>query len=386
MSIINHPFCFSIGEALNAKFMLFDKFTNAQIISAVIVIILAIVIGRLLHFLIKGKFKDFAENTKFELDDLLLEAVDGPLVTMIYLIGIFLVVTILNPAEYRSYINKAIYTLMALDITWLIFKLIEGMAAFFTNRYKDTDRTLAGSLFPLLRIGTKVFVAIIAFILIVQNLGYSVSSLLAGLGIGGLAVALAAKDTLANIFGSLNVFLDKPFLVGDWIVVEGVEGIVEDISFRCTRIRTWKRTQVSIPNSVIANKKIENYSRRPSQRISTTIGVTYDTPPALLEEAVKRIRQIILDHPDTDKNTIYIYFSSFNDSSLGIFMYFFIDSPVWNEFMKARHEIFISIMKIFEELGVNFAFPSRSIYMENTGKNVGEQTGKSFVEKSENAA
>jgi MscS family membrane protein len=327
--------------------------------------VLAFVLGRLAQYLIKVKLKQWADKTDTDLDNLLIDALDGPLVVLIYLMAILSAVAILNPPGYAQHIYKGIYALTAVAVTWLLLRIIDVLMHFLTGKFLTTDRTLAGSLLPMFRITAKLFIAISAFIIIVQNLGYSVSSLLAGLGLGGLAVALAAKDTLANIFGSLNIFLDKPFVVGDWIVTGDVEGIVEDVGFRCTRIRTWKRTQVSIPNSVIVNQTIENFSRRPRQRISITIGVKYGTPPEKLERLIERMREIIMEHPHTAKDAFQVHLSQFDPSSLGIFVYFFIDSPDWELFLKARHAIFMSFLGAFQQEGVSFGIPAVDVFMGN---------------------
>lgn len=356
------------GGMLNAKFVLASDYSNGQIIAAVSVILISMAVSKAVQYFIFRRLKKLAESTENEHDDRFVAALDGPVALFVFLWAVYIAVAILNPPQYKDIINKAIYMLVTINLTWLIYRLIDVGTFFVMSRYKTHDKEIVMSMFPMINKVLKIFLLLIAFILIVQNLGYSVSSLLAGLGIGGLAVALAAKDTLANVFGSVMIFLDRPFVIGDWVIVGGTEGIVEDVGFRTTRIRTWARNEVSIPNSVVVNETIQNYSRRPQQRIMTTIGVTYDTPPDKLEEAVRRIREIIKDHPDTDKNTIYIYFSEFGDSYLGIFLYFFIDSPVWSVFLNARHEIFIKIMKTFEELGVEFAFPTRTVHLETAGK------------------
>ncbi len=359
---------FSTAQGQDAESLELLGGVDIRIIISIVTLIVAVIIARLIHYLIREKFMKYAQTTDDQLDNMLAKAVDGPVVVLVYLVAFYIVIAVLDPADYKVILNKAIYSLIAVDVCWLMFRLVDAITGYLTLRYKDKNKTLAGSLFPMIRNTAKFFLAFITFILIVQDLGYSVSSLLAGLGIGGLAVALAAKDTLANIFGSITIFLDKPFLVGDWIISGGTEGVVEDISFRCTRIRTFDRTLVSIPNSVIANQTIENVSRRPQRRISTTIGVTYSCGYRKLKMAVDRIRQIILDHPHTQKEGVFVYFSQFDQSSLGIFLYFFVDTANWDLFMQYRQELFLSFMEAFEELGVSFAFPSRSVYLENMNK------------------
>jgi len=197
-----------------------------------------------------------------------------------------------------------------------------------------------------------------------QLLGYNVSSLLAGLGIGGLAVALALQDTLSNFFGSVFIFLDRPFMVGDWVKIGDIEGIVEDIGFRSTRIRTWLKTLVSIPNKNVANATIDNWSRMPRRRVFQTIGVTYETTADQMEQAVKEIKKIIENDPGVDKDFIVVKFSEFGDSSLNItVIYFTIDTTLAGH-LETKERINLAIMRKLLDLGLSIAFPTMSIYLE----------------------
>lgn len=363
----------NVSEFLNAKFALSGDYSNSQVISALGIIVISFIVSRIVQYIISVKLKKFAEKTETEHDDKLVEALDGPIAVFIHLWAFYLAIQILNPPEIKEIINKAVYALIAIDVTWLLFRLIDVGTRFIIGHYEEKDNLkFAQSLFPILNKTIKFFLVVTSFILIIQNLGYSVSSLLAGLGIGGLAVALAAKDTLANIFGSITIFLDQPFLIGDWIQIGDVEGVVEDVGFRTTRIRTFAKSQISIPNSSIANQTIQNFSRRPQRRISGTIGLTYDASPEQIEEAISRMKEIIIKHPETCDDPMHIYFSEFGDSSLGIFMYFFTKTADWAAFMKTRQELFLSFMKAFKEIGVDFAFPTRTVHLaaDSSGGNV----------------
>ncbi|MFP4496898.1 MAG: mechanosensitive ion channel family protein [Vulcanimicrobiota bacterium] len=356
----------TLNEALQGHFFLFEQFSNQQILMAAGAIVVGIIINKIVHYFVSKKMKKLAEQTESDHDDNFIGAIETPLSIFIYLWFFYLALQILDPTEYMKHINKTFFALVAIDVTWLLLRMVDVGTKYMTDKYTEKNPTVATALFPLINKTIKIFLVLITFILIVQNLGYSVSSLLAGLGIGGIAVAMAAKDTLANIFGSFMIFIDRPFVIGDWIVVNDVEGTVEDVGFRTTKIRTFAKNEVSIPNNIVANTSIQNFSRRPQRRISTTIGVTYGTPPEKLEQAIERIKQIIFEHPNTSKETILVYFSEFSASSLGIFCNFFINSSEWVTFLEARQEIYISIMRAFNELDIDFAFPSQSIYLENS--------------------
>ena len=173
-----------------------------------------------------------------------------------------------------------------------------------------------------------------------QNLGINVTSLIAGLGIGGLAFALAAKDTIANLFGFTTILIDRPFKVGEFIRIGGMEGVVENLGLRSTRIRTFYKSLVSIPNLVVANEKIDNMGQRVYRRTRTTLGLTYDTSPEKLEAFCEKVKAIIQAHPQTAEEQIYVYFCGYGASSLNILVYFYHQVTDWQEELNARHESF----------------------------------------------
>jgi MscS family membrane protein len=197
----------------------------------------------------------------------------------------------------------------------------------------------------------------------IQNLGYSISGLLASLGIGGLAVALAAKDTLSNIFGSFMIILDRPFHIGDWVKAGDMEGVVEEVGFRSTKIRTFAKTLITVPNNIIANLAIDNFSRMPNRRIKLNVGVTYETSPAQMRRAVSLIREMLTNHPAIQQDFFLVNFTDFGASSLDIMVYCFTTTTVWGEYLDARENVCLKIMDILEELGLEIAFPSRSVYL-----------------------
>ncbi|MCP4726556.1 MAG: mechanosensitive ion channel family protein, partial [bacterium] len=182
----------------------------------------------------------------------------------------------------------------------------------------------------------------------------------------GLAFALAAKDTVANLFGSVTILLDRPFVVGDWIETPSIEGTVEDIRLRSTQIRTFANAQVTVPNSTLANSAITNWSRMKKRRIKYKLGVTYSSNSGQIEECVKKIKGMLETHPDVHQEVIFVYFTDFGGSALELFLYFFTMTTVWKEYLEVRQDINLKIMKIVEELGMSIAFPSQSVYIENT--------------------
>jgi MscS family membrane protein len=219
----------------------------------------------------------------------------------------------------------------------------------------------------------RMTIIVILLVLVLRELGFDVSGIVTGLGVGGLAFALAAKDTLANWFGALMIFTDHPFDIGHWIKTSTLEGVVEEIGMRSTRVRTFAKTVVSVPNSALANDVVENLSRMPMRRVYFTLGVTYATTPAMMRESVARIEEILKKHPQVDQELIMVKFTDFGDSSLNILIYYFTTTTKWAEFLTIRGEINLAIMEALGEIGVSVAFPSRSIYFDKGGEAEREQ-------------
>ncbi len=230
---------------------------------------------------------------------------------------------------------------------------------------KKTESTLDDHLLPFIRKGLRTFIVVMMGLMMAQTLGYPISGLLASLGIGGLAVALAAKDSLANIFGSLMIILDRPFQIGDWVQAGEIEGTVEEIGFRSTRIRTFAKTLITVPNSTLTNLSINNFSRMPKRRIKMSVGVTYATTPAQMRDAVAKIRNLLRTHPAIDQEFFLVNFTDFGASSLDILVYCFTRTTVWGEYLDARQDVCLQIMDILEEMGLEIAFPSRTVYLNN---------------------
>ena len=197
-----------------------------------------------------------------------------------------------------------------------------------------------------------------------KSRGWEVKEFLAGLGIGGLAIALAAQDTLANLFGSFVVMMDHPFHLGDVVKIGPSEGAVEDIGLRSTRLRTGARSQIIIPNKVVASEAITNFTRMPQRRVDQTIGVTYDTTPDQIEQLVAGIRALIAAEPGVHPATINVTFANFGESSLDVQILYFADNPDWIGHMALRERINLGIMRLIAKQGLSFAFPTRSVVLE----------------------
>ncbi len=220
----------------------------------------------------------------------------------------------------------------------------------------------------LVRLGFRVVIIGVIAALVIEaadRLGLPAYSLLTGLGIGGLAVAFAARETLANFLGSLMIMFERPFRVGDWIKVAGQEGNVEDVGFRSTRIRTFYNSVVTIPSSEMVSRPIDNMGMRRYRRVRTVVQVTYDTPSEKIESFVDGIKEIIRTHPATRKDYFHVVLNDFGSHSLDVLVYFFIVAPDWSTELEERQAILLEIVRLAERLGVRFAFPTQTLHVES---------------------
>jgi MscS family membrane protein len=252
-------------------------------------------------------------------------------------------------------------------------RIVDIVANFFSRQAEATESKLDDQVIPLASRATKTAIWVVGAVAVIQNLGIDVTGLVAGVGVGSLAFALAAQDTVENLFGSVTIFTDRPFQIGDWVIIGGnIEGVVEEVGFRSTRIRTFTGSVVSVPNAKVANSTVDNMGQRKFRRVKTTLSVTYDTSPETLDQFVKEVRSLISTHPSVAESTKEVHFKGFGDSALEVMVYFFLDVPDWTTELSSKAEIYSEVIRIAERLNVEFAFPSVSLYVEkdaerNTG-------------------
>lgn len=243
-------------------------------------------------------------------------------------------------------------------------RLVDFVGSHLARMAEKTKGTMDDQLIPLARKTIKFLIILIGTLVILDRLDFNVTTLLTGISIGGIAFALAAQDTIKNFFGSVTIFLDRPFQVGDWVVGSGVDGTVEEVGFRSTRVRTFHNSLVYIPNGKLADMTIDNMGLRAFRRFKTTISLTYDTPPRLIDAYIDGLRKIVATHPDTRKDSFHIYLNEFSASSLDILFYTFFEVPDWADELRARHEVMLAVIKLAENLGVRFAFPTQTLHIE----------------------
>ena len=325
-------------------------------------------VGRAVNWLLKGRLQSWARAVCLSVNLVVFERTRRPMRWLVT--GLFVwwrTPDLLLSVGASSAVLFVCKTLVSLSVVLITMRWIDVFAGVFKNRADGTETRMDDQLIPLVSRALKLAAMLLGLVWVLENMGVDVGSLVAGLGIGGLAVALAAKDTLANVFGSLTIFGDRPFQIGDWVVLgNGVEGVVEEVGFRSTRVRTFYNSLVTVPNSVVANSQVDNMGKRQYRRFKTTIGVTYDTPPDVLQAFVEGVRAVLAAQPRIRQDVYEVHLRDFGPSSLDIMVYSFFDVPDWHEELVGRSQVILEIMRLAEDLGVSFAFPSQSLYLEST--------------------
>lgn len=333
----------------------------ALVIFLVIYLFRKFFVQKIINLLLK-----ITDKTHIGLDNLLIMAFEKPLQLFFAALGIYLALAYLPlSVETNVLISRLYRSIVIILVSFGLWNLV-GLVC------ESTEETgnlaifkIDKILLPFLSRVLKFIIVVLALSIILQEWDYDINGLIAGLGLGGLAFALAAQQTLANLFGGFVILTDKPFSLGDWILTPSVEGVVEDINFRSTKIRTFAQAVVSIPNSTLASEPITNWSRMDKRRITFMLGVNYNTPREKIEKCVTDIREMLRNHPDIHQETIFVNFDSYGESSLNIFLWFFTKTTVWEEFLQVKEDVNLKIMSILEDEGVTVALPSTSIYFEN---------------------
>jgi MscS family membrane protein len=280
--------------------------------------------------------------------------------------ALFLVATVWIlglPVTAQRVVLVAVRLVLSVAGVWAAFRTADLIGEIFERKAAGTESRYDDLLIPLIRKTAKIFIFAIGVIYIANSLSIEIVPLLTGLGIGGLAVAFAAKDTIENFFGSVAVVLDQPFQVGDWIKVGDTEGTVEELGFRSTRVRTFYNSLVTVPNATLVRATVDNYGKRKYRRTSTSLSLTYDTAPERIEAFCEGVREIIRTHPYTRKDYYCVYFNNFGAHSLDVMLYCFHECPDWQTELRERQRLFLDILRLADRLGVEFAYPTQTLFV-----------------------
>lgn len=292
-----------------------------------------------------------------------------PLKTLIAASGIYLALLNLDvSAGFDAFLLKVYRIAFIVVVTWILLRLCEctSDSLFHFNRKLDEqlDMSFDKTIITLMKKIVKVLILIVSAIAILSETGINVTTVITGIGLGGLTFALAAQDTAQNLFGGLVILFDKPFSVDDWISTSSIEGIVEDINLRSTRIRTFPNSLVVVPNSSLVSSPITNWSKMNKRRASFSIGLTYDTSKEKMEICVARITEMVNQNPEVIPEDTVVRFDTFADSSLNISLVFFTRPTGYADFQRIKEAVNYGIMQIVEEEGLSFAFPTQTLYLQ----------------------
>jgi len=348
-----------IIEILNIKILSLPLY---KIFLAFLFLVLFLFLKKSFTLTILKVLRNLVRKTKSDIDDKLLLAVKEPLKFLFVIGGIYFFFYFLEVQILL--INHIVKGLLIFDIFWAVYNIIntfEDMVYNILGKYGKASREMASFIIKLI----KILLVALGIVALLQEFGINVTGFLASLGLGGLAFALAAKDTAANIFGGIAIITDNMFKIGDWIKIGDAEGIVEDIGMRTTKIRAFDKRLIIVPNAKIANSNVENFSRRDKRRVVMRIGLLYNTSTEVVKKVIEEIRKMLLSHPRIAKDeSLLIYFDEYEDSALSIFCYFFTNTAVWSEYLEIREDINLKIKDIISKYPTDFAFKSNSIYFE----------------------
>lgn len=333
-------------------------------------LIIYLLLGSILFFILNWIFSYIVRKifSRFKMKDIFnryVQPVSKPISTLAVILIIQLALSVLQLPVQLSYIlNIVLDASIPILLILIAYRLVDLLSDVMSKIALKTSSTVDDNLVPLIRKTIKVAVVIIGAIYFVSTLGWDVTPLIAGASVGGLAFALAAQDTIKNFFGSITIFTDQPFEVGDWIIFDGGEGMVEEVGVRSTRIRTFYNSLISLPNGKLSDALIDNMGRREHRRYFTNISITYDTPPDLIDAYVEGLKDIVKEHPITWKDYYQIHLNNLDAASINILFYIFFDAKDWTEELEARHQVIREIIALADKLGVRFAFPTQTLHIE----------------------
>ena len=327
-----------------------------------VIILASIIIAKLLYFVVSKILKQFTKKTKTKIDDIIIDNIEEPMVFAIIIAGVWYGLNFLNLTDgLENFIEKVYYILIVFNIAWLTTRLFDALVKeYLQPLVEKSESDLDDQLLPIAVKSIKIIVWTLALIVGLNNAGYDVGALIAGLGIGGLALAMAAKDSVANLFGGFTIFTDKPFTLHDRIKVSGFDGTVEEIGIRSTRLKTLEGRIVTIPNATFSNGTIENVSSEDSRKMVIDLGLTYDTTPENMEKAMQILKELAMANSNVIKDNVVTAFTSFGDSAMIIRLVYYIKKGA--DIYGTMTEINMEILKQFSTAKLNFAFPSQTIY------------------------
>lgn len=334
-----------------------------QYIASLIYFSIAYLVMLLIDFIFIRIFKGLARRTESKYDDLLIDLLRKPAKVIVFVIFLHIGLDIFNWPEWiESYFSKGLKLVVAWSLTIMAMRSIDVLLGFMEDKAAEPDKAFDAQLFGVLKKTLKIILAIIAILVTAQNLNINITSLLASLSIGGLALGLAAQETIANFIGAIAIFLDRPFHIGERVKWDSYDGVVERIGLRSTLVRNLDGHLISVPNKTVAQSTIVNVSRRPDIKTSINIGIIYETPLDKVTLATQILDEIYRAHPKT--KDVLIGLDKFNDSSLNISVVHWWNGLDYKEYVAGMQELNITILKRFKEEGIEMAYPTQVNYIK----------------------
>lgn len=326
------------------------------------IIVAALIAGKIIFWVFKKVFKSVLSKTKNTFDDVLIDMLDEPFVFSIISWGFYIAVKRLKlPQGVSNFVDNFLFGFISLMATWFLARMMAAtIELVIVPLAKKTESDFDDHLVPVIKKASNLGIWTLGIIVGLNNAGFDVGALIAGMGIGGLAIAMAAKDTISNFFGGVTVFIDRPFKLGDRIKINGIDGTVTEIGLRSTRIKTLERRIVTIPNAKFSDGIVENVTLEPHRKVVINLGLTYDTTHEQMQNAMKILHDIVLNKASTeDEDDISVSFDSWGDFSLGITLVYYIRKG--EDIFKTQSDVNLEILEKFNAAGLNFAFPTQTV-------------------------
>jgi len=333
------------------------------------IILGGVIVAKILYWFTSSVIKKITAKTKTQLDDLLIDKVEKPVIFIVIIAAYYWAISYLNfptgPGGEINGMEKLLFKLatfaLVIDITWMISRILDAVVEeYVVPLTEKSESDFDDQVLPIMRKGIRAVIWIMGIIIGMDNLGIDITAMIAGLGIGGLALALAAQDMVKNIFGGIMIFLDKPFKIGERIQINGFDGTVEEVGLRSTRVRTLEGRLLIINNSTFSDNTVINVTAEHTRKVVLNLGMTYDTTPEKMQRSMDIIKEIVVAHPGMDENDTSIGFNAFGDFALGILLVYRINKDA--DILQTQTDINLEILKRFNAEGLEFAFPTQTIF------------------------
>ena len=328
---------------------------------ALAIILAAVVLGKIVYWIFSKVARRVTAKTKTSLDDIILDMVEEPVVLVLTIAGIWYGLNTLElPETAHTWIGNVLQAAIIITVAWLLARLADSLfKQYLVPIASGTETDLDDQLLPIVRKGTKMIIWSLGIIVALNNAGYDVGALIAGLGIGGLALAMAAKDTVSNVFGGYTIFTDRPFTLNDRVKVAGYDGFIREIGVRSTRLETLEGRLVTIPNSTFSDSPVENVSAEPSRKVVLNLGLTYDTTPEQMSSAMALLKAIAAKSENLEEKVL-TSFNAFGDFAMNILFIYYIKPG--SDILETTTDINMAILTEFNQAGLDFAFPTQTLY------------------------